>query len=468
MSLMVKNNPSSIKKLKQATQETNKGNYQKSIKLCHKIIKKFPNDAVTYKLLATNLLELNRFSEVEIALKKAISHCDEAGSQPLIHLLGCNYLNLESYKKALGIFEDLFNKTGDPKILLDIALSYFKLGDYESARDVYYKLLELDPDNHQAKFNLYPILIYFQDYKNAWTCFHSRIERQEMKDQLHWFAPAWNGESLVGKNILIYPEQGIGDNLSYTSCFSEAINDAKQAHIVCDNRLKGLYEYNFPNATIHSYQDVNKRQAVSTDLDLQILAGSLTYLYRTSAASFSNNKRLVISDKLKQQKNNYLSKTKLRIGLSWYHGKVNDGNQYSMTLEEMLPLLKIEGVQWINLQFGEWKKEVDNMQGKHNICIQHFDDCSAAGNFEDYGALIANLDLVISASNAALMLSTRLGVKSWMFLPLKNFSKEGQAFQDCLSFKGQRNFYKDFSSDWCAVINQFCEGLNSIIKRDVK
>ncbi len=465
---MVKNNPNSIKKLKQATQEANKGNYQKSITLCHKIIKKMPSDAVTYKLLATNLLELNRFSEVEIALKKAISLSDEVESPPLIHLLGCNYLNLESYQKALSLFEDLFNKTGDSKILLDIALSYFKLGDYENARDVYYKLLELEPNNNQAKFNLYPILIYFQDYKNAWTCFHSRFEHQEMKDQVHWFAPAWNGESLIGKNILIYPEQGIGDNLSYTSCFAEAVSDAKHAHIVCDDRLKGLYKYNFPTATIHSYQEVNKKQSVSTNLDVQILAGSLTYLYRTTEASFSNNKYLVVSEQLKQQKNNYLSKTKLRIGLSWFHGRVNDGNQYSMKLEELLPLLKIEGVEWVNLQFGEWKKEVDNMQGKHNICIHHFDDCSAAGDFEHYGALIANLDLVISASNAALMLSTRLGVKSWMFLPLKNFSKQGQEFQDTLSFKGQRNFYKDFASNWRGVIKQFCEELNSLLKRDVQ
>jgi len=463
---MVKNNPSAIKKLKQATQEATKGNYQKAITLCRKIIKKFPHDPVTYKLYATNLLKLNRFTEAEIALKKAVSLSNEEESFPLIHLLGCNYLNLESYQKALSIFEDLFNKTGDSAILLDIALSYFKLGNYESARDVYYKLLELEPNNHQAKFNLYPILLYFKDYKNAWICFNSRMERQEMKDQVHWFAPAWNGGSLIGKNILIYPEQGIGDNLSYTSCFAEAVADAKQTHIICDERLKGLYKYNFPSATILAYQEVNKQQSVSTDLDVQILAGSLTYLYRSSEASFSNNKYLVVSDKLKQQKNNYLSKTKLRIGLSWFHGQVNDGNQYSMQLEELLPLLKIEGVEWVNLQFGDWKKEVDNMQGKHNICIHHFYDCSAAGDFEHYGALIANLDLVISASNAALMLSTRLGVKSWMFLPLKNFSKQGQAFQDSLEFKGQRNFYKDFSSNWRGVINQFCEELNNLLGKD--
>jgi len=202
---------------------------------------------------------------------------DETDQLPLLHLLGCNYISQCKYEDALVILEKLFNKTGDSKVLLDIALSYFKLGDYEAARDIYLKLIELEPDNHQAKFNLYPILLHFKDYKNAWVCFHSRLERQEIKDQIHWFASQWNGESLVDKNILIYPEQGIGDNLAYTGCFAEAIADAKQTLIVCDNRLKGLYKYNYPNAIVSSYEDVNREQAVKGDFDCQILAGSLPY-----------------------------------------------------------------------------------------------------------------------------------------------------------------------------------------------
>ena len=173
-----------------------------------------------------------------------------------MHLLGCNYISQQRYDTALTTLEQVFNLSENTTVLLDIALFYANLGDFKNAGDVYLELIELEPSNHQAKFNLYPILLNFKDYHNAWICFHSRLERQEIKAQVHWFASDWNGESLVNKNILIYPEQGFGYNLAYTGCFSEAIAEAKQTHIVCDNRLKGLYKHNFPTAKIYSYDDV--------------------------------------------------------------------------------------------------------------------------------------------------------------------------------------------------------------------
>ena len=444
-------------KLKQASSQAQKNNYLKSISLCKQIIKKSPQTASAYKLLATNLIALNRYAEVETTLKKVIALLSEKEGYPLQHLLGCNYISQHDYRAALVVLEVLFNKTGDSKVLLDIALSYFNLSDYEAARDVYFKLIELEPNNHQAKFNLYPILLHFKDYKGAWTCFHSRLERQEIIDQVHWFAPKWNGEPLIGKNILIYPEQGIGDNLAYTGCFAEAIADAQKTYIVCDNRLKGLYKSNFPSAIILSYDDVNAQQSINAALDVQILAGSLSYLYRHTEESFIRQPNLIISNELIKAKNNQLSQKKLRIGISWFHGRVNDGNQFSMYLEELLPMLQIEGIEWVNLQFGEYQKEITNMQEKHGISITHLEDSSAAGDFEHYGALISNLDLVISASNAALMLASRLGVKTWMFLPHLISLKEADNFTDSLSIKDTRHFYKNQDQDWSGIVRQFCD-----------
>lgn len=446
-------------KLKQASAEAKKNNYLKSITLCKSIIKKTPQYAAAYKLLATNFIKLNRLDEVETTLKKVISLVNAEESYPLTHLLGCNFISQGQYNNALDVLENLFNKTGDSKVLLDIALAYSNLGNYENARAVYLKLIELEPDNHQAKFNLYPIFLHFKEYQDAWVCFHSRLERQEIKDQVHWFAPKWGGESLVGKNILIYPEQGIGDNLAYTGCFSEAIADAKKTYIVCDNRLRGLYRHNFPTAHILSYADVNREQAINDELDLQILAGSLSYLYRPSEESFTRQKNLTIANALRESIAARLSKKRLRIGISWFHGRVNDGNQFSMSLEELLPLLQIEDIEWVNLQFGEYQKEIDSFKGKHGIAITHFDDCSAAGDFEHYGALIANLDLVISASNAALMLASRLGVKSWMFLPSLSQSNEPENYNDSHWTKNCRHFYKNQDKDWHSVVQQFCDAI---------
>jgi len=443
-------------KLKKASKAAGKKDHVAAIHICKQVLSKDIGNINALKLLATSFIALNRFSEAKNILKKVIPLVNEQDSYLLLHLLGCNYISQQDYHAALPVLEEVFNSSGDSKVLLDVALVYFKLGDYEAARDVYFKLIELEPDNHQAKFNLYPILLHFKDYKSAWTCFHSRLERQEIKDQIHWFAPQWNAESLVDKNILIYPEQGIGDNLAYTGCFAEAIEDAKQTLIVCDNRLKGLYQYNFPSAIVSSYEDVNREQAVKGDFDCQILAGSLPYFYRLDEEAFLNEPKLQISDELQQAKASRLSDKKLKIGISWFHGRVNDGNANSMYLEELLPLLKMENIEWINLQFGDWQSEVDALQRKYGTEITHFEDCAASGDFEHYGALISSLDLVISASNAALMFASRLGVRSWMFLPAAQKLLQREDFNEAISLRQERRFYRSNDEGWEGIIQQMC------------
>lgn len=447
----------SLKTLLKASKAASNNKLIESVSLCKKAISQSATNTHAYKLLATNLIKLERFVEVGVTLKKVIKLVDEEESYPLIHLLGTNYISLGNYHNALDVLEDLFNKTGNSNILLDIGLAHFNSGATENARAVYLKLIELEPDNHDAKRNLFPILLRLKEYQAAWVCFHSRLELPEVKDKIHWFAPQWSGEPLVGKNVLIFPEQGIGDNLEYTACFAEAIADAKKTYIICDKRLKGLYQSNFPSAQIISNEEVNRDQAINAELDLQILAGSLTYLYRPSEESFGKQQNLITSTELFEAINQRLSKNKLRVGISWFHGRVNDNNAFSMYLEELLPLLKIGGIEWVNLQFGDWQKEVKQMQNKHGIAITHLEDCSAAGDFERYGALIKNCDLVISPSNAALMLATRLGVTSWMFLPNPHASIENVAYHDGRKENGARHFYNPQGKEWSGVVQLFCD-----------
>lgn len=451
-------------KVVKAKTEMDKGNFHKSISICKKLLSKDKNNLQVLKLLSTNLIKLKRFIEVEDILKQAIRLADEKEALTLQHLLGCNYISLKNYDKAINTLELVFNQTGQSNILLDIALAYHELGNYEVARDIYLKLLEMEPNNHQAKFNLYPILLHFRDFKNAWACFHSRLDRAEIKEQVHWFATPWAGESLTGKNILIYPEQGIGDNLAYTGCFQEAINDANKTFIVCDNRLKALYQNNFPTAQILSYDEVNQSQKIAEGLDLQILAGSLSYLYRDSEESFQHQHMLSVDSELVDQVSNQLNNSsQLKIGLSWFHGRVNDGNEFSMYLEELLPLLKIEGIEWVNLQFGEWRKEVRNFEKKHGISITHIEACSAAGDFNQYAALIANLDLVISAGNAALMLASRLGKNAWMFLPGED-NRVDKNTENWLWHQSVKQIYQGKQASWQQVVETMCHDVQALLE----
>lgn len=451
-----------LKILKKASSESAKENFIKSISLCKKVINLSPDSTHAYKLLATNLMQLRRFSEAESAIKKTIILLDDEDEITMHHLLGCLYNESGQRLKSLNLLESLFNRTGDIDVLLDIGLCLANMGQYEDARNVYLKLLELDPSNKSAQFNCWHILIYFKDFQKGWLFFHSRLQRPEIKKNIRWYGPQWSGEPLVGKTVLIWPEQGIGDNLFYSSCFSEAVADARHCYILCDTRLKALYEYNFPNATILSKFDLDDLLNTSFEIDIQILAGSLSYLYRSSMEQFKRQKCLKLPIEQIKSIADRLSVDKIKVGISWFHGKVNDHDEYSMFLEELVPLLQIEGVEWVNLQFGDWAKEASAIEAKHGIVLRHWQDCTAEGDFIDYGELINNLDLVIAPSNAAFMYSARLGVKTWLFTPTPAYEIDEDDINS-LWYEDIKQFCKGENDDWNSVVHKLCRELNGIL-----
>ena len=90
------------------------------------------------------------------------------------------------------------------------------------------------------------------------------------------------------------------------------------------------------------------------------------------------------------------------------------------------------------------------------INITHIESCSAAGDFNEYGALIANLDLVISASNAALMLASRLGKEAWEFLPGLE-KRVDKNLNNWLWHHSVNRFYKGETTSWDEVLIQMRE-----------
>ena len=113
-------------------------------------------------------------------------------------------------------------------------------------------------------------------------------------------------------------------------------------------------------------------------------------------------------------------------------------------------------MEWVNLQFGDWEKEVEVINEEHGIQITHLENCSASGDFNQYGSLIANLDLVISAGNAALMLATSLGIKSFLFLPGFDEKIDRNYIKGLPTINNTYNFYKGSDKNWSEVVDQIC------------
>ena len=95
-------------------------------------------------------------------------------------------------------------------------------------------------------------------------------------------------------------------------------------------------------------------------------AGTLGRIFRNKVSDFPKNNYLKVdSDKLKKIKNKVDNISKLyKIGITWNSKRELIGQDKSISLRLLNPILKIEDFTFINLQYGDIKKDLDEYNKK--------------------------------------------------------------------------------------------------------
>src|SRR5439155_19638123 len=73
---------------------------------------------------------------------------------------------------------------------------------------------QLSPDHVEAHRNRGMTLLSLGELKQGWPEYEWRLARKD-RPSLRFTQPRWDGSSLTGRTILLYPEQGIGDFIQF-------------------------------------------------------------------------------------------------------------------------------------------------------------------------------------------------------------------------------------------------------------
>ena len=181
--------------------------------------------------------------------------------------------------------------------------------------------------------------IYNKEFKEGWNNFQSR-----------WLCHNFNSIRFKSskkrltslnelKNILIWPEQGIGDQIMYGSIFSEISNLSENITVKFDKRLIKIFENKYKNINFVDNDTIIKEEQYDSHLPL----GDLGYLFRKDDESFKkvNFPYIDINSKVSSKvKSTYYSQNKIIIGISWTSKNEEVGQNKSIDLECFLPILK--------------------------------------------------------------------------------------------------------------------------------
>lgn len=287
-------------------------------------------------------------------------------------------------------------------------------GEAEAARAAFERAIAADGQFAMAHLDLAQVLLAQGETRRGWSEYEWRFETDQMRVyRRHLRMPPWRGQNLTGRRLLIWREQGVGDEILFSSCYAEAIARAGHAVIETDRRLVGLFQRSFPQATVRA------ETPNPADADVHIAAGSLPRLLRHGLDRFPARDRWLVPDPARLSawgQRLAALPPGLRVGVSWRSGHVTaDRKAAYVTLDDWAPVFAVPGLVFVNLQYGDAEAELLEAETRFGVTIHRWPDLDLKDDFEGTAALIAGLDLVIAPATAAGELAGALGVPTWRF-----------------------------------------------------
>lgn len=279
------------------------------------------------------------------------------------------------------------------------------------------------PDFHGARSNLGFAQLGQRNWAEGWKNYHYCLGTPARTKVQYLSEPEWDGTP--GKTVVLYGEQGLGDEISFASMVPDAIRDCKKVIIDCDLRLANLFARSFPDAVVYGtrrakLQDGSKWRLEDRQFDASLAIGQIGEFYRTSPESFPGTPYLKADpERVLMWKSLWATKNKPVIGIAWHGGIPKTGARFRRwTLDQLLPVLKSIDAHWVVLEYKSAAAELEEFKKKHpEIDIKEYPNATLTADYDDTAGLVASLDLVFCIQTAVAHLGGALGVPTWVCVP---------------------------------------------------
>lgn len=379
-----------------------------------------PDDKIVRYNLAVSLAANGDTAEAETLYLKLITE-DETFLKPYINL-GNLYRDQDRPFDAIALFERAL--TRDPTLAeayTNIGANFADRGWLFAAVLQHHKALSLKPADPQTGLNFAVNLLRQGRFHEGWPYYDHRFD---VGDPPGRPAPPqhWQGEDVSKKSVLIWTEQGIGDEILYASMIPDMAARSGRCSIECSKRLVPVFARSFPGLPVKGWEDSDRPAFPSDAFDVQISAGSLGRYLRPSFESFSRPAGGYLKadrELRKKMRARYEARANGRriVGLAWRSKNDKLGPPKSARLLNLGPILQTPGCFFVNLQYGDCSTEIAEASAKLNVDIFQDPAVDPVADIDAAFAQAAAMDLVITSSNSAAHIAGALGVATWIMLP---------------------------------------------------
>ena len=388
------------------------GKLDEAMAAYHKALSLNPNCAETYSNMGVVLKDQGKLDEAMAAYHRALSlkpNYPDAYNNIGFVLKEKNRLDeaIQAYNKALLL------KPNYAEVYSNMGNAIRDKGMLDKAIEVYNKCISLKPDFEGAHHNLTFALLSNGKLKEGLDKNEWRWKTKKfLLAQRHFSQPLWDGkQSLNGKRILLWYEQGIADTLNWSSCLPLVASKAEHCILECQEKLVPLFERSFPNVEVKSQN--KSLDTTRDDFDFHLPMGSL---YKHFIEEIIQNPKIsayLVPDPVRvsfwKERLSSLGKGPY-IGISWKSSVVSGYRlQHYPPILEWSPIFNIPNATLINLQYKDYTDDLVKVKDEFGVTVHNFEDLDQYNNVDDVVALCAALDIVVTTRVTPMILSSGVG-----------------------------------------------------------
>ncbi len=328
------------------------------------------------------------------------------------------------------------------------------LGDlrrFEESLAAYDCAIELDPGHVAAHRNRGLTLLMLGDYPRGWAELEWRWKGTDLPRTEH-ARPPWRGEPLEGRTILLTAEQGVGDVIQLLR-FVPQVRALGAGRVVvhATEALAPLLE------TCPGVDRVVGRAPEESDFDVHAPLMSVPGLLGTTTETVPAPIPYLSADpaRVARWRERLSSCPGFRVGVAWRgNPEYPRDSDRSFPLALFEPLARVAGVRLVSLQKGPGAEEVTALGGRFAV-VDFGDELDAGpGAFLDTAAIMANLDLVVTADTSTVHLAGALGVPTWLPLSTAADWRWFRDREDSPWYPSVRLFRQERRREWGPVFDR--------------
>jgi hypothetical protein len=326
------------------------------------------------------------------------------------------------------------------------------LGRLDEALSSMARALEIKPDYPQAQFGQALAQLRNGEFTTGWRNYESRWQSPDHDTPWRSYPqPLWSGEKLASGRLLVWGEQGIGDEIQFAGMIPDAIRSGSRITLDCDARLKTLFARSFPEIEVVS--GCGPAESQEAGIVAHLPAGSLPGLFRRTEAAFAaTTSPYLKADPVERERfrADYSDGSKL-IGLAWHTRNQKSGRKRSIALENFATLFALSGIRWISLQYGDFD-DLEQQAATANAPLLIDRSVDQFANLDRFAAQVAAMDQIITIDNSTAHLAGALGLPVWLLLSFAADWRWLEARTDSPWYPTLRIFRQPRLGDWESVM----------------